>query len=265
MPTVQQIIKQAKQAHTPFAQTPLPPGANPSAFAYQQSWLNAGNRNGFPGMVATGNPADNAAARNFGTSFSSPANLPPASAPTQVPAPFVPTPQRTAGGASVIYQNLQGPTNVTPAPFPSDYIPPKNPLQIGSTIYGTQAGYDSALQNMANANAIYSLPEGPSNAPGGGGSLTYIDPKTGLVVPSGVYGDPSYPFGPTLPQMGMGGGGGGAASQSAPSVATSSTPAPYVNPPFAREGDPTGSLFDAFQRSLNQATTPAQFRSTWGG
>lgn len=65
---------------------------------------------------------------------------------------------------------------------------------------------------------------------------------------------------------------GGPLEQGSPSVRTSAAsapptppPAPYVTPQSTRENDPLGSLYDAFQRSLKQATLPASFSTTWGG
>ena len=58
--------------------------------------------------------------------------------------------------------------------------------------------------------------------------------------------------------------GSGAVTPSATTATAAASAVPNNTTVFQETPDPTGSLYDAFERSLNQATMPAQFRATWG-
>lgn len=281
MPTVQQLIRQAKEAHTPLAQTPLPPGVNPSAFAYQQSWLNAGGRYGVPGMIATGNPADNPTARNFTVALSNAAN----------PAPVVPlVPLRdTVNPASGPFGDVAVPSSQPPSGRVFNYNTGQweyAPRAVGSGSFvsagpgGSQPrGYSDvpASANVISEKDYRGVTPDPTGLAAVGAMNAFLasPEETGGGYPGGIgpYGSYTYLTTGQLPtQSGALAGtpqATGAAvtpqPQPSPPPAPAPSTAPYVPPKYSPETDPLGSLYDAFQRSLNQATLPAGFSTTWGG
>ena len=259
-------------AYKALPRTPLPAGANPSAYNYQQSYLNQATRYGVPQMQASGDPSQNAATKGIFTNAADAAYARWLQLPENQHLSnwWKGDPRYDPSAAGYESQNAYGVKFSDPNALHPDLWKAANPHPSGAWINENgQVAYDPNVPGAAEQAAAMSRSFTPAPLPGGinepgepfvpvGGQVTG-NPR---FMMTGTSGDPLYGTPAALGNMGGTPLPSGASTPSQPPTIPNVGMTPTV---IGQEQDPTGSLWDAFQRSLQQATMPAQFRATWGG
>lgn len=137
----------------------------------------------------------------------------------------------------------------------------------GTLPYAMQRAYDQMVQNE---KATYGK---PTYVPDAGLPIGWESDARGVPYYTGNasatnprFGKVGTPFDPlrgTPEATAMVGGGSDPALGGTPSPAPVPAPTPLKPTIVRQEVDPMGSLYDAFRRSLNQATMPPMFRANW--
>lgn len=176
-----------------------------------------------------------------------------------------------AGGTPAFLLSLMGPNSGLPPDIVSsaqgrwDTLYPKGPElsgERGNLPYLQQRAYDAMIRNERAAAGLNMQGQIPTPQIGGiGGAGEVFVP---LSAQGNIQGYQNQYNEPTIGNM------GGTSPYPAASPTTSTTPTTPTTPTpapawYNPESDPSGSMWDAFQKSLNQATMPAEFRATWGG